>query len=111
MATNTNCGGLLIDNSTIVVDSTTKAIKVASGVVALEPATDAILGGVIPDGDVITVDVDGNITVADASDTGKGVVLQAELQADSEATTVGGLVTDFNALLLKLQTAGIMASE
>ena len=28
-----NCGGLLIDNSTIVVDATTKAIKVASGIV------------------------------------------------------------------------------
>lgn len=71
-----NCGGLIIDGDTLVVDSTTKALK-----------------------------------VADASETDKGVVLQAELQADSEVTTVGGLVTDFNALLAKLQTAGIMASE
>ena len=35
----------------------------------------------------------------------------AAFQADSVATTVEGLVTDFNALLLKLKTAGLMASE
>lgn len=106
-----NCGGLIIDGDTLVVDSTTKALKVASGTTIVAPATDSTLGGVIPDGDIITIDVDGNITVTDASETDKGVVLQAELQADSEATTVEGLVTDFNALLAKLQTAGIMASE
>lgn len=32
----------------------------------------------------------------------------AETQADSEATTVTGLVTDFNALLFKLKAAGLM---
>lgn len=36
---------------------------------------------------------------------------QAATQADSEASTVAGVVTDFNALLAKLQAAGIMASE
>lgn len=35
----------------------------------------------------------------------------AENQADSVATTVEGLVTDFNALLAKLKAAGLMASE
>ena len=35
---------------------------------------------------------------------------QAATQADSEATTVAGLVTEFNALLAKLKAAGIMAS-
>ena len=103
-----NCGGLLIDNSTIVVDATTKAIKVASGTTIVAPATDATLGGVIPDGDIITVDVDGNITVPDASTTVKGVVLQSEAQADSVATTASEVVTDFNALLAKLRTAGIL---
>ena len=29
-------------------------------------------------------------------------------QADSEATTIAGLVTDFNALLTKLKAAGLM---
>lgn len=35
----------------------------------------------------------------------------AALQADSEATTAEGLVADFNALLDKLQAAGLMAEE
>ena len=32
-------------------------------------------------------------------------------QADSGATTVAGLVADFNALLAKLKAAGIMAAD
>ncbi|WMJ89272.1 Head fiber protein [Anaerocolumna sp. MB42-C2] len=35
----------------------------------------------------------------------------ATYQADSVATTVEGLVTDFNALLAKLKAAGLMADE
>lgn len=35
----------------------------------------------------------------------------AENQADSVATTVEGLVTDFNALLAKLKAAGLMAAD
>ena len=35
----------------------------------------------------------------------------AAYQADSVATTVEGLVTDFNALLAKLKAAGLMADE
>lgn len=35
----------------------------------------------------------------------------AENQADSVATTVAGLVTDFNALLAKLKAAGLMAAD
>ncbi|WP_152682350.1 head fiber protein [Sphingopyxis sp. C-1] len=38
-----------------------------------------------------------------------GTVLQAATQADSVAATVGAVVTDFNALLAKLRTAGIIA--
>ena len=99
-----NCGGLLIDNSTIVVDATTKAIKVASGTTIVAPATDATLGGVIPDGDIITVDVDGNITVADASTTVKGVVLQSEAQADSVATTASRVVAYLVGVVSKMTT-------
>lgn len=33
------------------------------------------------------------------------------LQANSVATTIAGLVADFNALLAKLKAAGLMASE
>lgn len=35
----------------------------------------------------------------------------AENQADSTATDVAGLVTDFNALLAKLKAAGLMESD
>lgn len=35
----------------------------------------------------------------------------AETQADSTASTIAGLVADFNALLTKLKAAGLMASE
>ena len=35
----------------------------------------------------------------------------AENQADSAATTIAGLVVDFNELLAKLKTAGLMAPD
>jgi hypothetical protein len=35
----------------------------------------------------------------------------AETQADSTATTIADLKGDFNALLAKLKTAGVMVSE
>lgn len=35
----------------------------------------------------------------------------AAFQADSSASTIAGLVVDFNALLAKLKAAGLMASE
>lgn len=35
----------------------------------------------------------------------------AAFQADSTATTIAGLVVDFNALLAKLRAAGLMATE
>ena len=35
----------------------------------------------------------------------------ADNQADSTATDVAGLVTDFNALLAKLKTAGLMVAD
>jgi hypothetical protein len=36
--------------------------------------------------------------------------LQAASQANTAASDVAGLVTDFNALLAKLRTAGVIAS-
>lgn len=35
----------------------------------------------------------------------------AQVQGDSTASTIAGLVADFNALLSKLKAAGLMASE
>ena len=37
-----------------------------------------------------------------------GLFTPAAFQADSTATTIAGLVTDFNSLLAKLKTAGLM---
>lgn len=75
--------------------------------------------------------VEDSVTVAASGDNGvvagrclavfdEGVLVEvpgalpfpvAATQADSVASTVAGLVTDFNALLAKLQAAGLMASE
>lgn len=60
------------------------------------------------------VKADGTIdTVAPASATEEtaGVVLQAENQLDSTATTIDGLKEDFNTLLASLKAAGIMAED
>ncbi len=44
--------------------------------------------------------------------TFEGIELKpAQVQADSIATTIEGLVTDFNALLAKLKAAGLMVFE
>ncbi|MFX3616128.1 MAG: head fiber protein [Sporolactobacillus sp.] len=53
---------------------------------------------------------DGKIT-KDGAEVSLGGVKQATAQADSTATDVTGLVTDFNALLAKLRTAGIIANS
>ena len=77
------CGVLKVDGVTIALDDATNIISVKDGVVALPDATTTVAGG----------------------------VLQAENQVDSVATTVELLVTDFNALLTKLKTAGIMVAD
>lgn len=41
---------------------------------------------------------------------GGGLTVPAAAQADSTATTIAGLVTDFNALLAKLRAAGVLAT-
>lgn len=51
----------------------------------------------------------GDGTLVAATTSTAGIVKQAAAQADSTATTVAGLVTDFNALLAKLRTAGLLA--
>ncbi|WP_340397802.1 head fiber protein [Paenibacillus sp. FSL E2-0202] len=48
-------------------------------------------------------------TLPAATASVSGGVKQAAAQANSTATDVAGLVADFNALLAKLKTAGIMA--
>ena len=46
-----------------------------------------------------------------ATEQTAGSVYQAMNQAESAATTIADLTSDFNALLLKLKNAGIMAAD
>lgn len=57
--------------------------------------------------------VNGTLEVtADGKLTLQGIELtRAQTQSDSEAVTIEDLKNDFNALLLKLKTAGLMAGE
>ena len=68
----------------------------------LNKASADTLGG-IKVGDGLSIDSDGVLS-ADG-------ITPAANQADSTATTIAGLVTDFNALLAKLKTAGLMAAD
>ena len=77
------CGVLKVDDITIKLDDATNVISVKDGVVSLPNATTSVVGG----------------------------IKQSANQADSVATTVELLVTDLNALLAKLKTAGIMVAD
>lgn len=50
----------------------------------------------------------GDYTLPAATTTAIGGVKKMATQADSTASDVAGLVTDFNALLAKARTAGLM---
>lgn len=54
---------------------------------------------------VLEITVDGKLLFQGSQ------VKPAVAQADSVATTIADLKTDFNALLAKLKAAGLMASE
>jgi hypothetical protein len=56
-------------------------------------------------GGVLEIAAGGKLTFAGAE------LKPAQVQADSSASTIAGLVTDFNALLAKLKAAGLMVSE
>lgn len=81
----------------------------------LSAATEATLGGIKAatktETDTVTAKIgeDGNLYVPTYPTVPDAPV--AALQADSTATEVAGLVADFNALLAKLKTAGLMATE
>ena len=54
--------------------------------------------------------ISGTLEIAEGGQV-LGLFTPAAIQADSVATDVAGLVTDFNALLAKLIAAGLMAAE
>ena len=57
-------------------------------------------------GEINFPEIPGNATTSKA-----GIVKQSANQAATTAEDVAGLVTDFNSLLSKLKTAGIMAPD
>lgn len=61
------------------------------------------------DADGKPIDVGSSYTLPAATTAVLGGVKKAATQANSTATDVAGLLADFNGLLAKLKTAGIMA--
>lgn len=55
--------------------------------------------------------IGGELDILGKLSLGGGEIKQAENQAASTATTVAGIVTDFNGLLTKLKAAGLMAAD
>lgn len=53
----------------------------------------------------------GKLTATTEAFNAKLTANAAVVQADSTAVDIAGLVSDFNALLAKLKTAGLMANE
>jgi len=64
---------------------------------------------------IYTTDGGDKTVISGTLDIKEGAILlglpQAANQADSTATTIAGLVTDFNALLAGLKAAGLMKLE
>lgn len=52
----------------------------------------------------------GNYTPPNASTSVAGIIKQAVAQANSEATTIEGLLADFNTLVANLRTSGVVAT-
>lgn len=79
------------------------------------PASEAALGGVIAAAKTETdtvptkIGTDGILYVPTYPSVPEPSI--SENQAASEATDISGLLADFNALLAKLKTAGLMASD
>ena len=97
-ATATKLGGVKVGNG----------LNVSNGLLSVAPATADTIGGVkVGTGLSITA---GKLSVEAAGAESIGGVKLAENQADSTATALAQLVTDFNALLAKLKAAGIMAA-
>ena len=67
-----------------------------------------VIGGILEVLDTATVT---GMQSGYASEQTAGSVYLATNQADSTATTIADLKSDFNALLLKLKNAGIMAAD
>ena len=67
-----------------------------------------VIGGALEVLDTATVT---GLQTGSATEQTAGSVYQASNQAESAATTIADLKSDFNALLLKMKDAGIMAAD
>jgi len=69
-----------------------------------------IEGSLAVEGDttVANLTASGTLNVTGTFQLGGTDIAQAAAQSDSTATDVAGLVSDFNALLAKLRTAGLL---
>lgn len=88
----------------VIVQSGGGAVTVAWDDVTDKPATFAPTIGT-----TATTAKAGNYTPPNATTAARGLVLQGVAQANSVAADVPTLLTDFNALLAKLRTAGVLA--
>ena len=75
---------------------------------ATEGGDRLVIGGTLEILDTATVT---GLQSGYASEQTAGSVYQATNQAESAATTIADLKSDFNALLLKLKNAGMMAAD
>ena len=75
---------------------------------ATEGGDRLVIGGTLEILDTATVT---GLQPGYATEQTVGSVYQATNQAESAATTIADLKSDFNALLLKLKNAGIMAAD
>jgi len=122
-----NCKNYLTDGGDRLVIGGSLEILEGASVTGLPPAsvsvaTEEALGGVIAAAKAETDTVEAKIgedhklyvppyTLPAAEAAALGGVLLAANQADSTATEVSGLVTEFNTLLAALKAAGIMAAD
>ena len=121
-ATEETLGGV---KAAIAGESYTVEVKIGEDgklyVQALAAAISEALGGVIAEeaaeGDTVEVKIGEDSKLytpaypADATELVSGLVKTAANQADSIAEDTAALVTDFNALLVKLKAAGLMAAD
>lgn len=103
----------IVDNLTST--DTDKALSAKQGkelktLVDAKIATSAIVNDLTTGGVAVPLSAEQGKSLA-TTVNGKLTATIAAVQADSVATSIEGLVADFNALLAKLKTAGLMANE
>ena len=99
---NTDGGNKTVIGGTLVIEEGASVEGLEGGSVYVLPTASAdTLGG---------VKIGAGLTITDGVLSADGITPAAN-QADSTATELAGLVTDFNALLAKLKTAGLMTAD